>query len=253
MTALHYFLTIYPVSLVLICASIGFIVSYFITIISYRVPLMLRQHSGLSLQQRAHCPQCQHALALKDQIPLLSYYLLRGRCRHCQACIGQHYPLIELTTVLLSAGLAWRFGLSWALVGALCLSWGLLTLLVIDFTHFLLPDNITLPLLWLGLLFNIFGTFVPLTDAVLGAMAGYLFLWLIFHTFRWLTQKEGMGYGDFKLFAVAGAWLGYLNLPLITVLASAMAIIFHLKKGRNHYFAFGPYLSIATLGVLCWQ
>lgn len=246
----------YPLGLISFCAMIGLAVSSVLTMATHRLPMMMRRHTGLALWQLySHCPQCQHLLTGRDIIPLLSYFLLNGKCRYCTTPIHKSYFLVELASMLLSAGLAWRFGPTWALIGALCLSWSLIILTTIDLTHFLLPDALTLPLLWLGLAFNLFHIFTPLPNAVFGAMLGYLFLWSIFHVFRLLTRKEGMGYGDFKLLAAIGAWLGYDKLPMILVLSAFMAILIRttlFRQTLHAYFAFGPYLCLAVLIVLFW-
>jgi leader peptidase (prepilin peptidase)/N-methyltransferase len=239
-----------------LCAMIGLGVSHFLTLAIHRFPMLMRRHTESSLWQwHSHCPQCQHRLAAQDTVPLLSYFWLKGKCRYCNTRLSNYYPTVELISMLLSAGLAWRYGPTWTLVGALCLSWGLIILATIDLTHFLLPDRVTLPLLWLGLSFNLFSTFTPLANAVFGAMLGYLFLWSIFHLFKLFTGKEGIGYGDFKLLAAVGAWLGYDKLPIILVLSASVAILFRLTLFRQKlhaYFAFGPYLCFAALIVLFW-
>jgi leader peptidase (prepilin peptidase)/N-methyltransferase len=251
----HFFET-YPQGFIGLCAIIGLAINPLLSILIHRLPMMMRRQSGLSLwQPRSHCPQCQHILLAQDTIPLLSYFLLKGKCRYCSTLISQYYPLVELVSMFLSAALAWRFGPTWALIGALCLSWGLIVLTAIDLTHLLLPDSVTLPLLWAGLAFNLFDLFTPLPNAVFGAMLGYLFLWSISHLFRLLTGKEGIGYGDFKLLAAVGAWLGYDKLPVMLVLSASVAILIRITLFRQKihaYFAFGPYLCLAALIVLFW-
>lgn len=239
---------------IVVSFCIGLTISIFLTMISYRLPFMMRQGSKLKLfQPSAHCPECRHPLSLKEMLPILSYFLLKGQCAQCKTPIPKRYPLLEIISPLLSVLLAIRFGPSWALVGALCLMWTLLVLATIDFYHFLLPDLVTLPLLWCGLLFNLFEIFTPLSSAVLGAMLGYLLLWSTAHLFTLFTGKKGMGGGDFKLFGAIGAWLGYANLPIILVISTLVAILIRLtyySARKNSYFAFGPYLCLGALIML---
>ena len=204
------------------------------------------------------CPHCGHAIRAWENIPILSWLLLRGRCANCSAAIGLRYPLVEAISGLLTLGVVWHFGVGATALAVCVLVWGLLALTVIDIDQQLLPDQLTQPLLWLGLLLNISGTFVPLVDAVIGATAGYLTLWLVFQLFRLLTGKEGMGYGDFKLFALFGAWLGWQMLPLILLLSSLVGAVIGIAmvvlRGRDHQIPipFGPYLAIAGIIALFW-
>ncbi len=203
------------------------------------------------------CPRCQHNLTFLDNIPVFSFLWLKGRCRYCLASISWRYPLVELLSMSLSLVILTHYGLSIEMLGALLLTFALITLSFIDFEEGILPDNITLPFLWLGLLFNSFITHNS-QDAILGAALGYLSLWLIYHVFKFLSGKEGMGYGDFKLLAMLGAWLGYQTLPLIILLASLMGslvglgLIFFLGRDRNKPLPFGPYLAIAGWISLLW-
>src|SRR4029079_125294 len=162
---------------------------------------------------RSACPKCQHKITALENIPVLSWLWLRGRCAGCQMPISARYPIVEAITRLLSGYVAWRFGFTLAMLGALIFCWGLIAGTFIDFDTQLLPDDITLPLLWLGLLFNLGGAFTSLPSAVIGAIAGYLSLWSVYWVFKYATGKEGMGYGDFKLLAAIGAWLGWKMLP----------------------------------------
>ena len=243
--------------LIVFCTLLGLAVGSFLNVAAHRLPMMMRRTSGLTLwSPPSYCPECHHSLSPQDMVPLLSYFLLKGKCRYCSQAISKYYPLVELTSALLSGGLAWHFGPTPLLIAALCLTWALITLAAIDLTHFLLPDSITLPLLWLGLAVNWFHLIVPLSAAVLGAMLGYIFLWSTFHLFKLLNGKEGMGYGDFKLLAVAGAWLGYQALPMIIVLSALIAILVRIiwfRPQKYRYFAFGPYLCFAILIVLFWR
>lgn len=239
---------------ILLAINMSLIVGSFLTMLTYRLPFMMRQGSKLRLfHPRSHCPECRHPLSLQDNIPILSYFLLKGSCRHCRAKIPIRYPLIEAMSVLLSIALIIRFGPSWTLVGALCFMWSLITLTTIDFHHFLLPDSLTLPLLWLGLAFNLFEIFTPLSSAVLGAMLGYVLLWSTAYLFTFFTDKKGMGHGDFKLFAAIGAWLGYADLPIILLISTLVAILIRLtyfSDKKEAYFAFGPYLCLGALIML---
>ena len=210
------------------------------------------------LLPRSACPHCHHAIGALENIPVLSYLMLRGKCKGCGAHISMRYPVVETLSGLLSAYAAWHFGFGLAAGAALIMVWALIALTFIDFDTQLLPDAITLPLLWLGLLLNINATFTSLTDAVIGAMAGYLVLWSVYWLFKLVTGKEGMGYGDFKLLAAIGAWLGWTMLPLTILLSSlvgavvGIALIVVAKHGRNIPIPFGPYLAGGGLIALFW-
>ncbi|OBS09051.1 prepilin peptidase [Acidihalobacter prosperus] len=204
------------------------------------------------------CPHCGHRIRAVENIPVLSYLWQRGRCAACRGPIAVRYPLVELMGALLAVMVGLRFGLGWETAAGAVLSWGLLAAAAIDLDTQLLPDSITLPLLWLGLLFNVDGLFVPLPDAVIGAAAGYLSLWAIFHLFRLLTGKEGMGYGDFKLLALLGAWFGWQLLPLTILLSSLVGAMVGLslmalrRHQREIPIPFGPYLAAAGWIALLW-
>jgi leader peptidase (prepilin peptidase)/N-methyltransferase len=203
---------------------------------------------NLSLPRSA-CPQCGHQITALENIPLLSWLWLRGRCSACSTPISARYPLVELLTALLSAAAAWKWGVSVQTLGALLLVWTLIALAFIDLDTTLLPDSLTLPLLWAGLVFNLGGHFANLTEAVIGAMAGYLVLWSVYWLFKLATGKEGMGYGDFKLLAALGAWLGWQMLPVTLLLSSVVgatigiAMIVFVKHDRRVPIPFGPYLA----------
>jgi len=207
---------------------------------------------------RSACPHCNHPISAWENIPIVSYILLRGNCKACGASISPRYPIVEASSGILCAYAAWHFGFSWTAAGALLLIWALLALTAIDIDTQLLPDDITLPLLWAGLLFNLFGVYTNLTSAVLGATIGYLTLWSVYWLFKLITGKEGMGYGDFKLLAALGAWLGWQMLPLIILLSSlvgavvGITLIVALKHGRNIPIPFGPYLAGGGLIALFW-
>jgi leader peptidase (prepilin peptidase)/N-methyltransferase len=261
-----------PVGLLLL----GLVVGSFLNVVIYRLPLMMesrwrrdccellevepgREDPPLNLATpNSHCPHCKAAIRPWQNIPVLSYLLLGGRCASCGADISPRYPAIELVTGLMTMALAWYFDVSWALLGAMLFTWALISLTMIDVDHQLLPDDITLPLLWLGLLFNLGGTFTDLQAAVIGAMAGYLVLWSIYWLFKLLTGKEGMGYGDFKLLAALGAWLGWQALPLIILLSSlvgavvGIALMIVKRRGREIPIPFGPYLAAAGWIALLW-
>ena len=207
---------------------------------------------------RSRCDSCGHAIGTMENIPVLSYLILRGKCRHCGSGIAPRTVLVEAATGIMSGFAAWHFGFGMAALGALLVIWSMVVLAFIDIDTQLLPDSITLPLLWTGLLFNLEGTFTPLASAVLGAVFGYLSLWSIYWLFKIATKKEGMGYGDFKLLAAIGAWLGAAQLPLVILLSSVVgaisgiAMIVLAKLGRSTPIPFGPYLAGGGLIALFW-
>ena len=207
---------------------------------------------------RSACPQCSHAISAAENIPVLSYLFLRGKCAGCGAAISPRYPVVEALSGILSAYAAWHFGYGIAAVSAIVFVWALLALTFIDFDTQLLPDSITLPLLWMGLLLNLDGTFTALPNALIGAVVGYLVLWSVYWMFKLVTGKEGMGYGDFKLLAAIGAWMGWTMLPLVILLSSVVgavvgiSLIVVAKHGRNIPIPFGPYLAGGGLIALFW-
>ena len=207
---------------------------------------------------RSACPKCEHKITALENVPVLSWLWLRGRCAGCQTPISVRYPIVEAITGLLSGYVAWRFGFTLATLGALIFCWALIAGTFIDFDTQLLPDDITLPLLWLGLLFNLGGIFTPLPSAVIGTVAGYLSLWSVYWVFKYATGKEGMGYGDFKLLAAIGAWLGWKMLPAVILLSSLVGavigilLIWLAKHGRHVPIPFGPYLAAAGIIALFW-
>ncbi len=209
--------------------------------------------------QRSRCPKCEKGIAWYDNIPVVSWLVLGRKCRHCGEAISWRYPLGELVTAILSAAVIVHFGATPEGLAALVFTWMLIVATGIDFDHQLLPDQITLPLMWLGLGLNLWlGLFASLEDALIGAMAGYLSLWAVFHLFRLLTGKEGMGYGDFKLLAAVGAWMGWQVLPVVILLASlvgaisGIAIMIATRRGKEVPIAFGPYLAAAGWIALLW-
>jgi leader peptidase (prepilin peptidase)/N-methyltransferase len=207
---------------------------------------------------RSACPACGHRITALENLPLVSWLVLRGRCSACSARISARYPVVELATALLSAYIAWRFGFTAKAGAALVFAWALIALAFIDLDTFFLPDDITLPLAWAGLLANLFGLFTDLPSAVIGAVAGYLTLWTVYWLFKWATGKEGMGYGDFKLLAAIGAWLGWQALPVVVLLSSfvgaviGIALLAATRRDRNVPLPFGPYLVVAALIALFW-
>lgn len=264
-----------PILFVVLVGLLGLIIGSFLNVVIHRLPRMLEREwqahctelAGAAAAEsepynlivpRSRCPHCGHAIRALENIPLLSYLALRGRCHACHARISPRYPLIELLTGLLSAWVAWHFGYGWAALGALLLTWTLLPLTAIDLEHQLLPDKLTLPLLWLGLAFNLGHAFTDLPSAVIGALAGYLSLWCVFHVFKWATGKEGMGFGDFKLFAALGAWLGWQMLPAIILLAAAtgavvgIGLILTRRLQQGVPMPFGPFLAAAGWIALLW-
>jgi len=258
-----------------VAGILGLLVGSFLNVVIHRLPRMMErdwhlqcaelrgetapEKERLSLAAPAsRCPHCGHAIRAWENIPVLSFLLLKGRCSGCQAPISLRYPLVEAFTGLLSAFTVWHFGPTLAAAAALLLLWAMVALTGIDFDTQLLPDSITLPLVWLGLLFNISGTFTDISSAVIGAMVGYLSLWSVYWLFKLATGKEGMGYGDFKLLAAIGAWLGWQMLPLTILLSSlvgaivGVALIVLARRGRNVPIPFGPYLAAAGLLALYW-
>jgi len=254
---------------------VGLLVGSFLNVVIYRLPIMMKndwqaqcdelmgKEPGLTESftlsvPRSRCPQCKHEITALENIPIMSYLILAGKCKQCKNPISVRYPLIEALTGLLSGIVAWHFGFDWACLGALLLTWSLIALTFIDIDHQLLPDSITLPLLWLGILFGLFSVFVDLQSSIIGAIAGYLSLWLVFHAFKLVTGKEGMGYGDFKLLAALGAWLGWSLLPSIILLSSLVGAIIGItlivfrQHQRQIPIPFGPYLAAAGWIAMIW-
>ena len=267
-----------PVAFLIFMTILGLMVGSFLNVVIHRLPKMLendwRQQCRTLLnietpattaaetynliQPRSRCPQCNHQITALENIPVLSYLLLGGKCSVCESPIALRYPVIELTSGFLAMFCAWHFGFGYQACCATLLSWSLLTLSTIDLDHQLLPDDITFPLLWLGILFNMTGMFTDIRSSLLGTMAGYTVLWSVYQTFKLLTGKEGMGYGDFKLLAMLGAWLGWQMLPLIILLSSVagaligISLIVFKQHDRNKPIPFGPYLALAGWVALIW-
>ncbi|PJG59876.1 prepilin peptidase [Aeromonas cavernicola] len=252
-------------------------VGSFLNVVIHRLPIMLERQwhaeyrsyfapdeqatapeSYNLMVPRSACPHCGHAITALENIPLLSWLWLKGRCRDCQASISARYPLVELLTALLSVVVAMVMTPGWGTLAALLLTWTLVALAFIDLDKMLLPDQLTLPLLWGGLLFNWVGGLVPLADAVIGAMVGYLVLWSLYWAFKLLTGKEGMGYGDFKLLAALGAWLGWQALPIALLLSSLIGALVGItllllrKHQQGKPIPFGSYLAVAGWVALLW-
>ncbi|MHB8622847.1 MAG: prepilin peptidase [Sulfuricaulis sp.] len=278
MNNLVVFFSNYPAAFPWIAGIFGLAIGSFLNVVIYRLPIMLERrwiHQCQELtapDQSSHdaserfdlvmpgsrCPHCGHAITAWENIPVLSYLWLKGKCSTCHKPISWRYPLVELLTGCTSAAVAWQFGFGMAAMSGLALTWCLIALTYIDFDRLLLPDDIILPLLWLGLMINIFAVFIPLSSAVIGAATGYTSLWLVYQLFKLITGKEGMGYGDFKLFAALGAWLGWQSLPLIILLASfvgaVVGIFFILFFGHDRRvpIPFGPFLCVAGWIALMW-
>ena len=204
------------------------------------------------------CPHCGHHITALENIPVISYLVLKGKCSTCGQKISIRYPIVEIVTAILSLVIAWKFGFSWQTAAALPLTWALIALTMIDFDKQLLPDDITLPFMWLGLLLAMFGVFTDTHSSIIGAAAGYLSLWSFYWLFKWLTGKEGMGYGDFKLFAALGAWFGWQLLPIIILLSSlvgavvGISLILFLGRDKNVPIPFGPYIAAAGWIAMLW-
>lgn len=269
------FLAEQPAYFFTLATLLGLLVGSFLNVLVYRLPIMLERQWQREAQEvlglpttpherfdlclpASRCPHCAHHIRAWENIPVLSYLALRGRCSACKTRISPRYPVVEVASALLSLLVAWRFGASAEALLALPLTWCLLALSLIDADHQLLPDVLVLPMLWLGLIVNAFGLYVPLSDALWGAVAGYLSLWSVYWVFKLVTGKEGMGYGDFKLMALIGAWGGWQVLPLTLLLSSVVGALVGLclLRLRRHALGtampFGPYLAIAGWIAVLW-
>ena len=265
----------HPALLVTIAVLLGLLVGSFLNVVIHRLPKMMERQwreecaelTGATpppaerfnlLVPRSACPKCGHVITALENIPIASYLSLGGKCSACRAPISPRYPAVEVLTGLLTGYAAWSYGPSAAMLGALLFVWAMIALAFIDFDTFYLPDDITLPLLWAGLLFSLGGVFTDIRSAVIGAAAGYLALWSVYWAYKLATGKEGMGYGDFKLLAAIGAWLGWKMLPLVILLSSlagaavGIALIAFARRGRNTPIPFGPYLALSGLIALFW-
>lgn len=272
--ALFHFLSD-PTVFTVLALLVGLAVGSFLNVVIHRLPkVMEREWQAQCAELRGEpapvaerynlatppssCPACGHRIRLVENVPVLSYLWLRGRCSACGVRISPRYPVVEAATGLLTAYCAWRFGLGWQGLGAMLFVWCMVALTFIDFDTQLLPDSITLPLLWAGLLINLRGTFTDIASAVLGATAGYLVLWSVYWLFKLATGREGMGFGDFKLLAAIGAWLGWKMLPFVILASSVVGVVVGValmilaRRGRDVPIPFGPYLAGAALIALFW-
>lgn len=266
-----------PVYYLFAISLLGLVVGSFLNVVIHRLPKMMEKDwrsqclSFLEMEEEqktearyslsqppSHCPKCNHPISPFENIPLISFLLQRGKCRHCGEPISWRYPIIELTSAVLSGIIAYHFGMSSAAIFALLLTWALIALTVIDLDHQLLPDSITLPFLWLGLLLSTQSIFIDMHASIFGAAVGYLSLWSIYWVFKLVTGKEGMGYGDFKLLALFGAWLGWQSLPLIILLSAGVgavvgiSLILFKNHQRQQPIPFGPYLAVAGWIAMLW-
>ncbi len=266
----------FPMAFIAVSALFGLLVGSFLNVVIHRLPIMMErdwrgqcaelldcaidqpQERYDLIMPRSTCPQCQHSISALENIPVLSYLLLGGKCKGCKAPISIRYPIVELLTALFSGLIAYYFGFGVQAGLALLLTWSLIALSFIDADTQLLPDSITLPLLWLGIACNVFGLYTDLSSSVIGAMAGYLSLWSVYMGFKLLTGKEGMGHGDFKLLAMLGAWMGWQYLPVIIILSSLVGAVIGVSMmliksaDRNTQIPFGPYLACAGWLALIW-
>ena len=277
MDTLLAYLSANPGAFAVLSALLGLVVGSFLNVVIHRLPKMLERQwqaecaelQGRSTEQvpaynlivpRSACPACNHHIRALQNIPVLSYLMLRGKCAACDAPISPRYPAVEIVSALLTAYIGWRFGASWTALATMVFGWAMIALAMIDLDTFFLPDSITLPLVWLGLLSQLAGLYpkVGIEAAVIGAVAGYLSLWSVFWLFKLATGKEGMGYGDFKLLAVIGAWMGWKALPLVILLSSLVGAIVGIglivarRQGKDVPIPFGPYLVVAGLIALFW-
>ena len=262
-----------------LAAVIGLLVGSFLNVVIYRLPIMMQQNwrrecteylqlDSTETQTReepfnlvfplSRCPNCHTSIKPYQNIPLISYLFLKGRCAECSNPISLRYPVIESFTAITTAIVAWHFGYTPQTVFAMALTWSLIALSVIDIDHLLLPDSITLPVLWLGMCLSLFNLFTDTHSSIIGAISGYTALWLVYHLFKLATGKEGMGYGDFKLLALFGAWLGWQFLPVIILLSSlvgaiiGLTLIIVVKRDHTIPIPFGPYLAMAGWIALLW-
>jgi leader peptidase (prepilin peptidase) / N-methyltransferase len=288
----------FPIAWIVLIFVVGLLVGSFLNVVIHRVPIMLEREWRSQAEQllseqpagdgtsslpsalgpqpsasspkynlvvpRSACPKCGAMITAMQNIPVISWLFLRGKCANCANPISVRYPIVELITAVLSALVAWKFGVHWYTAAALFFTWMLIAMSGIDFDTTLLPDNMTLPLLWVGLLLSVIGTDsalglpVDMQSSIIGAVAGYLSLWGVYHLFKLITGKEGMGYGDFKLLGALGAWLGWQSLPLIILLSAFVGAIVGITlivvrgRDRNIPIPFGPYLAAAGWIALMW-
>ncbi|GAA0859118.1 A24 family peptidase [Aliiglaciecola litoralis] len=271
MPAIFYLFAESPLFFLSFVFIISLLVGSFLNVVIYRLPIMMEREWKQMYQDYFNpeqasakpvdtfnlvkpdstCPKCQHKIRAWENIPVLSWLFLKGKCSQCKNPISFRYPAVEFLTAFASTIIAWHFGFGWQAAMAVVLTWSLVALIFIDIDKMLLPDQITLPLLWLGLLLSVFNVFVPAHDAIIGAAAGYLSLWSVYWLFKLATGKEGMGFGDFKLLAALGAWIGWQHLAIIILLSSFVGAIIGISmllvkgKDKGTHIPFGPYLAIA--------
>jgi leader peptidase (prepilin peptidase)/N-methyltransferase len=271
----------WPIALFIVAGLVGLLVGSFLNVVAYRVPIMMERAWRAQCEELkaepftppapaangkrfdlwwppSACPECGNAIRVRHNVPVVGFLWLKGKCASCGAKISPRYPLVEALAAVLAIAVAYVFGASWQTVAALGFAWTLLALTLIDLDYKLLPDSLTIPLLWAGLLVNVTGLFASLHSSVIGAAAGYLSLWSVYKLFKLVTGKEGMGYGDFKLYAAIGAWVGW-QLLLLVILLSAMvgsivgvALIAFGGRSSQTTIPFGPYLAAAGLIALLW-
>ena len=266
-----------PVTFIVVCFVFALLIGSFLNVVIYRLPVMMQREWRKQAQEivaepaddlpegrfdliapRSRCPSCNRQITAMQNIPVVSWLALGGKCANCKAPISRRYPIIELMTAVLTALVAWRFGFGLEAAAAILMTWALITISMIDVDHQIIPDSLSLPLMWIGLFLALFHPmadaqvlFVSPKEAIVGALGGYLSLWSIYHLFRMITGKEGMGYGDFKLLAALGAWLGYQSLPLIILLSAVVgaavgiSLILFKRHDRSVPIPFGPYLAAA--------
>lgn len=258
---------------------VGLLVGSFLNVVIFRLPKMMENDWNQQccelldiddpqykkekvnfnlITPRSRCPACNHQIKAIENIPVISYLFLKGKCSNCQNKISIRYPLVEFVSAIAVTIVAFYFGVSLQTFFAICLTWALITLSMIDFDHQLLPDDITLPFLWLGIIINLFNVFTDIESSILGAIFGYGILWIVYITFKLITGKEGMGHGDFKLLAMLGAWFGWQSLPLIIILSSVVgatvgiSLMIFKSHNRTSAIPFGPYLAIAAWISMLW-
>lgn len=266
----------YPLLILTVAACLGLLIGSFLNVVIYRLPLMLdrewqrQAHQVLGGEEpkdklptfnlvlpNSHCPSCKHEISPWENIPLISYLFLRGKCSGCGTAIPLRYPMLEATTAIITCVVVSHYGPTMPAMLCLLLTWALLVITVIDYDHLIIPDDIVLPFLWLGLIVNHFSIITTLDNAIWGAVFGYLSLWSVFWVFKLITGKDGMGYGDFKLLAMLGGWMGWQALPVIVILSSFSGALvggtlIFLGRDRYNPISFGPYLAIAGWITLLW-
>ncbi len=275
--SLFQFFTDYPYILIVCVVALSLLVGSFLNVVIYRLPVMMERDwrnqcseflnvpNESASKERfniafppSRCPHCGHRITARENIPIVSYVMLGGRCSACGKGIAIRYPIIELITGIMCGVVAWRYGYSVETAGALLMTYALIALTAIDFDRQLLPDDITLPMLWIGLMMSTYEVYADMTSAIFGAVAGYLSLWSVYKIFKWATGKEGMGYGDFKLLAMLGAWLGWQSIPVIILLSSLVGAVVGItlvvvaRHDRSIPIPFGPYLAAAGWIYLLW-